>query len=137
MTNSVLLSIFRRKGGEGEFTFIINDQNRDDCLNKLESSEKSETALICYHRNDSNWLIITEKGVLASQFRDSVYISFNDLVSVRPALNEEFRNGVRSKEEFTLLELKTRTDSAYVVGVEKGRPYAGIYQVLHYVARNS
>lgn len=65
---SILLSIFKRKGGEGVLTKIITDENKADYLQQL--------------------MLLDQNG------------------------------------------------NRYLVSVEKGEPYNGIYQMLHYITSN-
>lgn len=135
--SSVILSIFRRKGGEGVHTKIIDNENKSFFLNQIALLTGNENALLCFKQDDSNWLLVTSARIV--QERDGVRLSipYSELLEVNLALQEEFENGVRSKCDFTQLALKCSNGNKYIIRLEKGEPYQGIYQFLHYLASHN
>lgn len=39
-----------------------------------------------------------------------------------------------NKEDFTELSLRDQKGNKYIIKIEKGKPYQGVYQVLHHIA---
>lgn len=133
---SVLLSVFKRQGGEGLLTKIITDENKADYLQQLMLLEINEKPLLCFKENELNWLLLTNERVLTAQAGVNTIIPFSELIKIDPALQEEARNGVANWKSFTRLVLLDQNGNRYIVSVEKGEPYKGIYQMLHYIASN-
>jgi hypothetical protein len=131
--NSVLLSIFRRKGGEGLFTKVINDNNKSAYYNQLILLEDSEVPLLCYKQNELNWLILTTERILKENEGASLSISFKELIDVKFASSIEYKDGNTRIDDFTRLILTTENGTDSIIEIEKGKPYQGIFQVLHYL----
>ncbi|QIK54261.1 hypothetical protein G7051_07880 [Dysgonomonas sp. HDW5B] len=127
--SSILLSIFRRKGGEGALTKIINSNNKFN----YSVLEEEEQALILYEHDRENWLLLTNNRILEKKEKRLLSIYYCNLLTVRPAIEYEFRLGVMNKEEFTYLYVENYKYDGYILKVEQGQPYQGIYQVLHYI----
>lgn len=58
--SSILLSIFKRKGGEGVLTKIVNINNKFNYL----ALDEGEQALILYDQNGENWLLLTDNCII-------------------------------------------------------------------------
>lgn len=127
--SSILLSIFRRKGGEGALTKIINNNNKFN----YSVLEEEEQALILYDQGGENWLLLTNNRILEKKEKRLLSIYYCNLLNVRPAIEYEFRMGVMNKEEFTYLYVENYKYDGYILKVEQGQPYQGVYQVLHYI----
>lgn len=132
--SSVLLAIFKRKGGEGLFTKIITAENKQNYLNQLAFLKEDEKALLCFKENDWNWLLLTDDKILKEEAGVRISIPFSELTEVNLALKEEFENGIVNKECFTCLELRDLKGNRYIISLEKGNPFQGIFQILHYIA---
>ena len=132
--STILLSIFRRKGGEGDRTKIIDDNNRvkyDHLFPTLEQGEKS--LLICID-GDKNFFLLTNKRVIIKDETQIIFIPLLEISSVRPAFDEEFKKNILNKKKFTKLSIKTSNNNEYVCNLEMGLPYTGILQALSYIA---
>lgn len=132
-SSSVLLSIFKRKGGEGLLTKIITDANKVDYLNQLLLLKESENALLCYKEDELNWLLLTTNRILEEKAGINLSIPFSELLEVNLAVQEEFEDKITSKEDFTRLVLRNRQGGRYLIKLEKGKPFQGIYQMLHHL----
>jgi hypothetical protein len=133
-SGSILLSIFLRKGGEGTLTKIITDENKIEYLNQLRLLEENENALLCFKENERNWLVFTNKRIFGEQGDVKLSIPFSNLESVNLAMADEFNDKVYNKTDFTRLLLKEKNGNQYLVKIEKGRPFQGVYQMLYYLA---
>jgi hypothetical protein len=127
--SSILLSIFKRKGREGVFTKIINDQNEFSYINL----EEEEQAIIFYDKGENNWLLLTNNRVLWQQNEALSSLLYCNLLIISVTMAEEFKLGVMNKDDFTYLYLKDCKLDNYLLQLEEGQPYNGIYQVLHYI----
>ncbi len=98
----------------------------------LEILEANEQGLIIYHENTTNWFLVTNIRVIFSQNNSVQSIFYIDFEEVRPAFKEDLKKGVIAADEFTKLLIKDKNKKEYIVSIEKGNPYKGIYQLLHF-----
>lgn len=131
--SSILLSIFKRKGGEGCYTKIITTCNNTFFINQLKSLEEDEEALICFKQDELNWVLITNTRILQSCSNIKQFIEYTKIHKVYPALKDEFVDGIFNKHDFTYLTLED-SNNEYRIKVEKGEPFQGIYQMLNFIA---
>lgn len=134
--SSILLSIFLRKGGEGILTKIITDENKIDYPNQIVLLRIGEVPLLCFKEDAKNWLMLTNERIIEEQESSQFSLPFSELTEVHLAVQEELKDRVINKHDFTRIALKDRKENKYIIKVEKGNPFRGIYQVLHYVASN-
>lgn len=135
--SSIYISTFKRKGGEGLKTKIITDVNRKQYENLFTGLEDNEQPLIIYFENMQNWFLLTSVRILFSN--EGIDFSFNlsDIIGVTPAIQEEFKNKITNKEEFTRLKIKTKNNNYFICKLESGLPYQGFYQILHFIMINN
>lgn len=131
---SVLISIFNRKGGEGKLTRVLNEDNIFQYRDLLSLLEKGERGLIVYYKDEENWLLLTSERILTSS---GLSLLNSDIIEVAPALKEEFKNMVMEKVNFTKLIIKYQNGENHILSLERGKPYEGFYQVLHFIAGNN
>jgi hypothetical protein len=131
--SSIYLSIFKRKGEEGTNTKVITKTNRGQFANLLYKLDNGEIALLVYYQDALNWFLLTNNRVLMLNEGLSTTLNIFDIVEVHPALEEELKDRVFSKGNFTRLRIKTKDGESVIGKIEKGRPYEGIYQVLHFI----
>ncbi len=135
MSLLVLLSIFKRKGGEGVFTKIVNSENYNHYKNLFKwPSNSQETPLIVYFLDNSNWFFLTDNKISFTYNDCIVEIYHNEISDVRIAIEEEFRRREFDKSKFTIIEIKDKNLNKYLVSIERGLPFQGLYQVLHFIA---
>ena len=132
--SSIIISIFKRKGAEGKYTKIVDSDNQTRNLNSMSILGENENALIFYFKDDNNWLLLSNKRVLSNKSGSLYSILNENIIEVTPAMQEEFKDGVRSKLDFTRLKLKDNSSKEYLLFLEKGQPYEGLYQALHFIA---
>lgn len=135
--SSILLSIFKRKGGEGLLTKVVTDENKVNYSNQLVLLEEDENALLVYKEDALNWLLLTNKRIIEERAGLKLAIYFSELKDVNIALKEEFNDRVINQEDFTRLLLKDEKENSFLVKVEKGKPFQGLYQVLHHISSNN
>lgn len=131
--SSILLSIFKRKGGEGVMTKIITDDNKLKFLNQITLLKAEEQPLLCFKQDELNWLLITNIRIIEEKEGVRLTIPYSELIEVSLAMQEEFKDRIMNKEDFTRLVLKDSSGRKYIVKSEKGEPYQGIYQILHHI----
>ena len=61
--SSVYLSIFKRKGAEGDYTKIINDENKNQYSDLISRLVENENPLIVYFKNILNWFLLTNNRI--------------------------------------------------------------------------
>lgn len=128
----VIISLFKRKGAEGEFTRIITEQNAADYVQQLSGLDAYEKGLIIYRKNDRDWVLLTNKRIMAVKDDDHFAIAHGDLIKVDLARKEELEHLGASKL-FTRLALTNRDGTRYVVQLEPGRAFNGFSQVLYFI----
>ncbi|MBO9728662.1 MAG: hypothetical protein J7623_08500 [Chitinophaga sp.] len=129
---SILLSIFKRKGEEGIKTRIIHEGNKSIYPLQLSFLLAAEQPLVCFREDDANWVLVTGDRVIASGKGEIVSLPYGELVTVNMALAEEYKDRVMMKTDFTRLVLKARNGESHLITLEKGKPYWGIFQLLHF-----
>lgn len=130
--SSVMLSIFRRKGGEGEYTKIVNEEYENKYSKLLKDKIEGEQFLIIYNK-DNQFVIITNRRIITNNF----IINILDIKDVIFAMQEEFKDNILSKKNFTRLKLQTFGGETYILELEEGLPYSGIYQVLEFLVQRN
>ena len=136
--SSTLISIFKRKGGEGKHTKIFNgeEHGKYDSLLSLPLLDHEKRLIICY-LDSSNWVILTNKRLFYKKNNSVKAIDNENVKKVNLALEVEFRDGVKNKKEFTRLFLQDREGQNHLLVLEKGPPYEGFYQVLHFLSTST
>ncbi|WPQ63055.1 hypothetical protein SIO70_32325 [Chitinophaga sancti] len=129
--SGILISIFKRKGGEGLFTKVIDESNSSPYKHILSSLAEDEKGLLIYYKNDDEWVLLTNKKIVTSS---NEIIFHNDIANVSFALHEEYKNRIMDKNDFTRLEVRDKNNRTYILCIEKGKPYHGFYQVIHFMA---
>lgn len=114
-------------------TKLIEENNRlVYCSQEVQLSSEEE-ALIVFNQDEASWLLLTNNRIIEKKEGIVISIYYSDLIEVTPAIQKEFKNRIIDKQDFTLLSLKDKNNKNYVLRVEKGKPYQGIYQVLHHI----
>lgn len=130
---SILLSIFNRKGGEGELTKIISEDNKQNFLNQISTLAVKEQPFLCFKQDEINWLLLTNIRIIQEREGVRLVIPYSELIEVSLAMQDEFNDRVVNKKDFTRLVLKDSSDKKYIIRTEKGEPFQGIYQILHHI----
>lgn len=127
--SSIIISIFKRKGGEGKYTKIINEQNEEEYFDLLKIKDKDEKILICYKEN-KDFVLITNKRLITNNYMVD-YFNIEDVII---AMQEEFKSNILNKKKFTRLKLQDFDGKNYILKLEEGKPYNGIYQILEFIS---
>jgi len=135
--SSIYISIFKRKGGEGLKTKIINDSNKKQYESLFLGLENNETPLIVFFENMQNWFLLTDLRILFCNEGVNSNLKNTDIIEVQPAIQEEFRDKIMDKEKFTRLKLKTKNNEFFTFKIEQGLSYNGLYQTLHFIMTNN
>lgn len=131
--SSIYLSIFKRKGGEGIKTKIINRGNENQFNTLFSNLSDQEKPLIIFFENISKWILLTNNRIIINKQDNFSFIKIDEIIEVRPALEEELKDGIFIKNNFTRLKMKLKNNDNVVIDLEKGLPYEGFYQVLHFI----
>jgi hypothetical protein len=131
--SSVILSIFKRKGGEGKFTKVVDELNNPRYLKISAYLPVDDDLLIVYFKNDWDWCALTNETIIFNRDNVISVVLYSNIKEVKFALKEEYILGVTKKEQFTLLKL-VDAQREYIIHIEEGPPFSGIYQVLHFLA---
>ncbi|WP_345989857.1 hypothetical protein AAEU33_19830 [Chryseobacterium sp. Chry.R1] len=131
--SSIYLSIFKRKGGEGIKTKIINRDNENQFKALFSNLSDQEKPLITFFENISNWILLTNNRIIINKQDSFSFVKIDEIIEVVPALKEELKNGIYQKNNFTKLKLGLKNNDNVILDLEQGLPYKGLYQVLHFI----
>ena len=134
----ILVSIFKRKGGEGEQTFLFDNlstDNKDLISNTLSEVGDNEYVVLVYLENVDNHFIITTDRIIEKKDGENLYFSYADLNLASTNMAAEYKLGTRSKKDFKVITLKFN-NTEYNLMVESDNPYWGLLNVLRYLAFN-
>jgi hypothetical protein len=132
--SSILLSIFKRRGAEGQYTKIINEHNIHNYNHILTFLLPGEEGLIMTYLDELNWTLLTNLRVEVNKNGKRSEIENISIDKVLPALEDEYKEGVMDKGFFSRLKIKDSHGKNYIIALESGLPYQGIFQVLHHIA---
>lgn len=135
--SSVIISLFKRKGAEGIFTHIINNSDIDNYDGVSSHILEGEIGLIICYKTNSEWWLLTDKRVIFTDKENCSYMLNSEISEVKMALHEEYKNGIMDKEKFTKISATDINNNNYIWTIESGKPYQGIYQVLHFILQRN
>ena len=131
--SNIYLSIFKRKGGEGVNTkinektnFFFEEKNFLEGEKILLSSEMNVEDEIILFTNKR--VIILNKNSIISE------LDFVNIIDVKPAIQEEYNEGIRNTIDFTKIKIFMKDESISILKIESGEPYNGVFQMLHYIS---
>lgn len=132
VNKNILKSVFKRNGEETNNTKIFSEkfsysQNLNYILND------NETPILITYSDTLSWFLFTDIKIIIKNNDSFQTIFYSDIKSVKPAVLEELRNGIKSPNDFTKLLLQLIDGSSAMIIIEKGLPYQGVYQMLHYI----
>lgn len=133
--SSIITAIFKRKGGESEFTKIINEENKSRYIDVFQYLNADENPLIVFFKTDFRWILLTNKRILNRQENINFEIYYEDLQEINLAMLDEFKKAIKDKTKFTMIKIKDKTNREYILNVEEGKPFQGFYQVLHFLIK--
>ncbi|UPK69132.1 hypothetical protein [Chitinophaga filiformis] len=134
--SSVMVAIFKRKGGEGVLTKIVTEENSILYTGILKRLKEGEKGIIVYFNNEQEWSLLTNRRVIAKPGAESVpyEILFDNLVNVEPAFLLERAEGI-APGRFSRLILTDKTGEKYILKSESGDPVQGMFQVLWFLLK--
>lgn len=128
---SVWVSVFERKGGDGDYTRVferLEISQQGFLLSKVTLSEL-EFPVIGGVRDEANWIILTTKRVVWSDDSEQIVLSI-DSINDAIANFEELRLAQRTKTDLNQLQVLTMNGEKYTITVEPNKPLIGIWNVL-------
>jgi len=134
----ILISIFKRKGGEGERTFLFDNlspENKNLISNTLSEVNENEYTVLVYLKDVDNHFIITTDRIIEKKDGRKLYFSYAELNLASTNLSVQYKLGIKSKKEFNVITLKF-DNTEYNLIVEPENPYWGLLNVLRYLAFN-
>jgi hypothetical protein len=133
MMKNIILSIFKRKGGEGLFTKVGNSaMPAPPVLLPINEDE-----LIRYYEHENKWLIVSDQSLMANDDGTLVKLRHENIKQVVPDMSAEYAKGVHKTSDFTKLQIMDIKGTFYSVSMEAGKPYNGLLQLLSYISSNS
>ena len=132
--SSILVSIFKRKGGEGIYTRILDETNRSNYKNALKHLDKDEKALIICFKGDEDWQLLSNKRLINNQANRSFSLLNSNIKAVKFSLVEEAKLNVSDKNDFSHIEIIDKQNKKHLLIVETGKPFQGFFQTLHFLA---
>lgn len=129
--SNIILSVFKRKGGEGGKTKIITNENIDQYKYLYEKKLiENETGLIIYYYSNDNWILYSNKRIIVLKSRDFFSIYYSEIA---PLGSEKLINAKQQDGKYPLViyHLKDKNGKNYVIDIESGEPFNGIIQILY------
>jgi hypothetical protein len=128
---STLASVFRRKGGGGNYTRLFDD---------LEPPQKSfltakvclgpdELAIIGSAENNDTWLILTTERIVWGLRGVEQTLSIHDVWHAKADFPKMMVTGTR-KHQLRELQIETRDHENRLIEVEAGGPLFGVWNAL-------
>lgn len=123
-------SIFRRKGGDGVYTRLVDSMNpgqRSTLLGAIKLRE-TELPVIGSLRGPNNWLVLTTERLVWTAAGERHEI---DAENIRDAAADfkQLENS-QSKLEMRALQVTTLEGDKYTIELEPGQPLSGTWNVL-------
>lgn len=134
----LLISIFKRKGGEGKNTFLfdnISSNNQELISSTLKDIEENEYGVLVYLVDENNHFIITTKRIIEKNNGIIISLNHSELKLADISLLKQYKIGAKSKKGFEIITLKF-TNNEHDLMVEPDNPYWGLLNVLRYLAFN-
>jgi hypothetical protein len=128
---SVLLSIFKRKGGEGLRTKVITEENKHLYDSTLQHLGNEEKAVIVYQNNEHDWILLTDQRLVVSSAGHLSSLPFSDITAIHPTYAPPARE-FGEKIQATRLKLFLEGGQSLILNVEDGAPFQGWFHVLDY-----
>ncbi|SFE91627.1 hypothetical protein SAMN05518672_11241 [Chitinophaga sp. CF118] len=128
----VIVSLFKRVGGEGEFTKIITEQNEADYAEQLSDLEENEKGLIIYRRNNNDWFLLTNKRLISVKDDNRLVMAHEDVIEV-----EVERDNIGKAPSLTRVAVTDKEGKQHGIQLERGQSFSGIIQVLYFIVRRS
>jgi len=124
---------FERHGGEGEFTKIITDDNKDNYEAPLDNMENDEIPLVICKLNDRHWTLITSERVLIMDDGGYTFM-YNADICKADWVEFDLTKYRLLKSEHTRINLIDRHTNEHMLIVEKGRAFFALLNGLMYIA---
>lgn len=124
---NVWTSIFKRKGGNGRFTKLFeefDDALKSQLLGSVRMRE-DELPILAFIEDVHRWLLLTTQRVCWRADGEVQKLPTLAIVDVKPI---DF--GTVQKAEMNKLMVKTADGGQFVLEVEQGAPFLGIWNVL-------
>jgi hypothetical protein len=131
--SNIYLSIFKRKGGEGVNTKI---NEKTDFFFEEKNFLEGEKILLSSKMNVEDEIILfTNKRVIILNKNSIISeLDFVNIIDVKPAIQEEYNEGIRNTIDFTKIKIFMKDESISILKIESGEPYNGVFQMLHYIS---
>lgn len=135
--SSTLLSIFKRKGGEGLFTKVISKDNLPKYHELFYNYFEDEVPIIAQYTDENYWIIFTNRRLILCESSIITYIGFETINKVSAPVFREAMMGIRDVNGFSLIELQTKDKQKYTLKTECGLPYTGIFHMLQFLSNTN
>lgn len=133
MEKEMILSIFRRKGGEGTYTKIVSDKIKNRAFSHINIDIDGEP-IIYSENNGVISYILTNKYIIYTM--DNIRIPLSNIKSISLDRQKEMRELKIGVNQFRFLKIDT-DDQNYYLEVETGPSFSGIWNALRYIARQN
>lgn len=135
--SNILLALFKRKGGEGHSTQVIDTSLYNPIDLIFEIIDPSEKPLIKGQNQSGHDYLFTNQRIVIRTDQQKVVVPYAKITGVNSALKENERLGIRAKRQLKIMELEMASQGKILIEVEPGEPYFGLLNMLKYIAGNS
>jgi hypothetical protein len=136
-SKSVLLSIFRRKGGPGPNTLPFDGfpTHIQHHLMSQSSLLAGEEPVLASFRDPSEWVLVTTQRLVWSSKAGVMRIALLAIEDVTVDLKANAEMGARTKKDLSQLIVKTAGRETHRLTIEPGPSFFAVWNVLKYFAR--
>jgi hypothetical protein len=137
LSKSVLLSIFRQKGGPGSNTLPFDEFSlsvQSHLRSQLPLLDGEEPALVSF-KDPSEWVLVTTQRLVWSNKGRVMRIALSDIEDVTVDLKADAEMGARTKQDLSHLIVKTSAGEIHTLTIESGPSFFALWNVLKHVAR--
>jgi hypothetical protein len=136
VSKNILASIFKRKGGEGEYTKLFENfsTNKQQKLLQKVLLESGEEAILAHIGDDENWCLLTTSRFIWSKLGKMQEIGNDQLENAEMDLSLEIKLKISNPKKIRGLKLTTKSGEHFTVEIEPGFPFGGMWNVLKFLA---
>ena len=128
-SSSVLKALFKRKGGEGQYTRVVTTPSAFDGLN-IADFRAGEEALIRYYKSELLWCLLSNRRLRANNHGEPINLGLDEIAAVGIDIKAEYLTGSKNKKDFSLLSVVDIKHANHTLAFESGPPFYGIYNAL-------
>lgn len=133
--SNVIAAIFRRRMGNASKTWLFDElpEAEQKLLVEHARLDADENAVIVYLGGDTNWCMITNKGMAWLDSGGVHRASIFEIERFTHDMGAAMEHGQLDKRQFHELTVHPKSGEATVIKLEPGKPFYGIWRALDWM----